>query len=186
MSDDSGNCYGTRRELVACILTYNNHTLDIYLNYTALLFAVVPLCLIFTCADKTKYSIFVRFVSWISVLFGLILFQLLLCMLMHCAGISIVWSALCSFSPYVFFKMRTLDATAYQRIQDVHAISVTLYLSLFYCSCLWVYYAVTVAFITTLAHVCAFIMGIVLANAYIESMFKLSSSYSRLESTPAR
>ena len=165
-TNDSENCYGTGANLVLCILTYNNHQIDIYLNYMAILLAIIPLVLTFTFLNHNKYASVIRHTAWIIILLGLFLFQIGLCVAVSCAGVSVVWSALVGFTPFLFVNIKYFDATAYENLY-VNFINATLYVSTVYSIALWIYYAMVATFITTVAHFCALVLGIFMAYIII-------------------
>ena len=81
-------------------------------------------------------------------------------MIVKCQGVSIVWSALCGYNPLTYYKL--LDIYDYSKSTQSF-ISITLAISCLYSVILWVYYAVVEEALTTIAHLCALILGIAIA-----------------------
>ena len=186
MSNSAETCYGSGTDLVVCILTYNNHQVDVYLNYVAILLSTIPLMLTFALLNRCKYSSVIRHTLWIIILLFLFLFQIGLCVAVNCAGVSVVWSALVGFTPFLFVNIKYFDATAYESVY-VTFINATLHVSIVYSIALWIYYAVVATFITTVAHFCALVLGIFLAYmlVYIFLVFKPDRSNPVSESIPS-
>ena len=81
-------------------------------------------------------------------------------MIVQCQGVSIVWSALWGYNPLTYYKL--LDIYDYSN-SIKSFISITLAVSCLYSVILWVYYAIVEEALTTIAHLCALILGIIIA-----------------------
>lgn len=93
----------------------------------------------------------------------------------QCTGISIVWSALCGYCWMVYYenKNKSNEYDAHYRV--LWALSVTTV----YCSILWVYYLIVEALITTIAHVCAVLLGLVIGFTF-NRLSQLNTNYHRI------
>ncbi|CAE7709360.1 unnamed protein product [Symbiodinium pilosum] len=78
---------------IACILTYNGCGQDIAINY-ALLATQAPA--FYMCAGSYTVPVFAFFA----------IFQVVLCMLAHCSGVSVVWCAILGYCGAVAYKAR--------------------------------------------------------------------------------
>jgi hypothetical protein len=184
MSNDSESCYGSGGDLIICILTYNNYQIDVYLNYIAIVLASLSLILTVMLLNKRKYSVMIRYVSWIGTIFGLFSFQIGLCVAVNCAGVSVIWSALAGFTPFLFFNIQYFDEMAYDKAYYVAGITTSLYISELYSIVLWIYYAVVASFITTVAHLCAIILGLLLGYIFVYILFRSNPCKRSLDITP--
>ena len=81
------SCVGT----IPCILTYEGDRHHIALNYMVLI--VLVICALFELKDSTKRICSGRAVWQLCVLVLVLVFQVGLCVLVQCTGISIVWNA---------------------------------------------------------------------------------------------
>jgi len=172
---------GSLGSRIACILSYNGSTLDICINYTMLAVNLVACKRILTKQQRRR--------DLLALLFGSVwIFQICLCLfLAHvsengigCAGISIVWCAMAGWAAWwlrqqqrnanrnknnaLFAPTRTRRRKSLKSSQTNYdggggvwdnawlvANAATLF-----------YYFVTEDIITTVAHICALIMGILL------------------------
>ena len=125
-----------------CVLTYGNRAgdpkLDIGINYT-LLFATAAL-FIFGGPPKRRAAMLSFFAA----------FQLGLCYVIGCAGISIIWCACAGGG--------ALDHHSGRRLVAFRVVAVAVVAAL-----LW--YALTAEAITDIAHVCALTMGFLVVQA---------------------
>lgn len=167
---------------MACILTYGGENKDIWINYTTFCF-VLLICILRardTLLDDIvvpQYNSLTR-TKWLVMgalsLVGVALFQVGLCCFLGCAGISIIW---CAMAGWVINERKyheqpadtgrpTVNRNTLDRLEDVVLTAVLGVL---------IYYAVTTAFITTVAHFCALTLGtllsrinrrLILGNAY--------------------
>lgn len=154
---------------VVQILTYDGSETDIILNY--LTFFVNTLVLAAVCRssatstssryDENTSRNLPRKISlsrnrtWLWVTSLLFLFQIFLCsVLVRCVGISVVWSAQCSFS--------VVTLHFYQIYNDNRILSAAVFTSTCLSVTLWIYYIVVSDLITTVAHFCSILLGLVL------------------------
>ena len=143
------------------ILDYNGNKLDTLLNYTAIVVNLVPLIFLFNLLPQSYGTL--RY-FWILYTILLFIFQIGLCLVVGCFGVSIVWSALCSFVVYsytVIFQPRCTGIDS----NDSSNIKVSVFLSVLFSIILWTYYAFVEDFITSLAHFCAVMLGLVSGQA---------------------
>ena len=139
------------------ILCYEGNVIDIVLNYTAIAATIVPTILIY-CYLPLEYEHLRLF--WIPYVILLFIFQVSLCLIVGCFGVSIVWSALCSFAIYsyvLFISSRSYSIP----LGNLVLIQSSLSTSTLFSILLWIYYAVVADFITSLAHLCAVLLGLV-------------------------
>jgi len=131
-----------------CIATYNDDTISIFINYSMLVLTLYPFYLTFF-GTKPK-----RIVTAILLLFFYFLFQFCLCLAIGCTGISIVWcavlgSSICSFMHNISSERHRRSTTRFIMAAMVFAFGLSLI----------IYYAVTLPFVTTVAHLLAIVMG---------------------------
>lgn len=88
--------------------------------------------------------------------------QVVLCLFVGCVGISIIWSALVGFQCVAEPALSSLSAAPARALRAMTCVSLTL------SAAAWVYYAVTQDALTTAAHVCAAVLGTLLATAYVQ------------------
>ena len=121
-----------------CVLTYDGSRSDVAINY-ALLFATGAL-FIFGGPPKRRGAFLAFFAA----------FQLVLCYVIGCTGVSIIWCA-CSGGG-------ALDHHRGLRLVAFRVISVAVVVAL-------IYYAMVAEAITDIAHVCALTMGFLVVQA---------------------
>jgi putative Mn2+ efflux pump MntP len=88
-----------------------------------------------------------------------------LCLIENCVGISIVWSANCGFSlvTYYYFAIKN---EVYKNKSKTLKIKIGLIFTFLYCIVIWIYYCIVEHFITTVAHICAFLLGFLIGFFY--------------------
>lgn len=155
-----------------CILTYSGSALDIMINYVCLLFSLL------SCTILARLSVkrFASTTAWVAAtvvsLVCVSIFQIVLCYFLGCAGISIIWCAMCGWLISERFHMKcrhTVDSLSSIWLEQCCA-----GVSLGIASSAFVYYAFAAESITTVAHVCAILLGIVISN--INGRLRTSSS----------
>jgi hypothetical protein len=122
---------------VTSILCYNGNKMDVILNYSALTIDSISLVMLLKYPPFSSFECLRYFSFYFIVL--LFLFQINLCLIVGCSGISIVWSALCGFNAYSWVCISRLgiyDQFDYLPLHQVLGASLTFSISL------WVYYAV--------------------------------------------
>jgi hypothetical protein len=141
------------------ILDYEGSETDVILNYTAIVVTLTPiLFILFELSGSLRLWRFI----WIPLLIFLFAFQIALCIIVGCFGVSIVWSALCGFSVYIYYRILN-SADVCNGRTNLLLIRLSLSSSVLFSTALWIYYAATSDVITTVAHLCAIILGIALA-----------------------
>ncbi len=131
------------------ILTYDHCVPDIVINYSLILLLQATVIFHRIPAKITACS---TFYLWA--------FQIILCFVVGCVGVSVVWSAQLG----ILIHHRRQRLAAKSLLHEVTPLwAGRLYrLSLVIGFTSWVYYAIIEEPITTLAHLCAFAMGILL------------------------
>ena len=147
-----------------CVLTYAGSRVDVAINYT-LLFATAAL-FIFGGPPKRRGAMLSFFAA----------FQLGLCYVIGCAGVSIIWCACAGGG--------ALDHHSGRRLVAFRVVAVAVVAGL-----LW--YALTAEAITDIAHVCALTMGflVVQADELYTRRLERDADYEELPSgafTPAK
>lgn len=161
--------------LVQDILNYQGRRIDFILNYTAIVVTLTP---IFLMQYQLPVSSRLRRFVWIPLLIFLFVFQISLCVAVGCIGVSIVWSALCGYSVFIY-------NTSFNPADDINGntwlLLVRLCLSgaVVFSSALWIYYMVTNDTITSVAHFSAVLLGV--ACAFFLDLFDPSSGYTSLQ-----
>tara|TARA_B100001093_G_scaffold324149_1_gene309301 strand:- start:119 stop:541 length:423 start_codon:yes stop_codon:yes gene_type:complete len=119
------------------ILTYWDDLSQVIINYSMLI--IVILYLLFDKYNK---------ISDIYIVIGLFVFQILLCLLVNCEGISVIWNALTS---YIF--MRHLRNNSFTIKKDILFIIIpAFFVNLYYINDLN----------ATIAHIISIILGIII------------------------
>lgn len=159
------------------VLTYHGSETDVILNYTAIVVTLTPILLIlYELPERFRLWRFI----WIPLLIFLFVFQVVLCLIVGCYGVSIVWSALCGFSVYIIY-WNFNSADVINRKTRLLLIRLSLSSSALFSTALWMYYAVTSEIITTVAHLCAILLGVTLA--FFFDLFCQSPEYKPLEAS---
>jgi hypothetical protein len=148
------------------ILTYDGSATDIILNYVAFLANTIALAAVCIGSARSRCGenrsrkqptiiVLSNHSTWLLITLFLVFFQIFLCsVIVRCVGISVVWSAQCSFSLLLFlflqnpFSKKSLFAST--------LISTSLSLAL------WIYYLIVSDLITTIAHICSIVLGLAL------------------------
>lgn len=131
--------------------------LDVALNYGAIAFNLLPIVVIYY--QLPPNYVYLRYV-WIPLTILLFLFQIGLCLLVDCFGVSIVWSALCGFAIRSYTSFKKSNHALQLGKQVMRAIRQSLTSAVLLSSVLWTYYAFLADPMTTLAHFCAVLLGI--------------------------
>jgi hypothetical protein len=142
---------GNILDRVECILTYGGSaTTDVVLNYIAIAFNLIH-CgfLIVAQTQKVNKEDHLKRQAFVSLLF-VILFQIGLCLALGCRGVSVIWCAMFGWTIATKTRVKT-------RIVGGN----NLFL---FNNGLIVYYLFTKPFITTVAHICAVVLGVILAQ----------------------
>jgi hypothetical protein len=175
MNDDSNNKIVSEEECplqgpvsarMGCILSYAGSEKDMWINYTVLLVNLLWCCWVATTTKPTTTSphnnnnnnkiVGCHMASLVFV----VAFQLGLCLQLGCAGISIVWCAMAAWAVAIQQQQQQ------QGGQSTTAITTTRFWQLFPSSltvAVILYYMVVAPVITTVAHLCALVLGYGLA-----------------------
>ena len=143
---------------VSSILNYEGCRVDVAINYVALIFSFFPsiLQLYYLPLD---YGTHIRYL-WLPLVSFLFAFQIELCLNVGCSGISIVWSALCGFNIFLYLRIKHRYTDNLGHNQYLH---IAMVLSTVYSTIAWVYYAIVSDALTTIAHICAILLGVIFA-----------------------
>lgn len=164
---------------VGCVLSYNGSVLDAVLNYAMLVVAVGAGVLLLRGqrpADGPRAR--ARAVWQGCALLGVCAFQLGLCLALGCSGVSIVWNAVVGFMLYQLAPSRLLLAAAPASDSGTAPAVVPVGIgasaplgAAVLAGGLDAYYAATAEPITTYAHLCALLLGVVLSAADVMCCF---------------
>jgi hypothetical protein len=159
------------------ILVYDGSETDVVLNYTAVAITLTPILLILF---ELPGSFRLWRLIWIPLLIFLFVFQIALCIIVGCFGVSIVWSALCGFSVYLYYLILNSADVVIGKTRLL-LIRFSLSSSVLLSTGLWIYYAATSDVITTVAHLCAIMLGVALA--FFFDLFCPFPEYTPLETS---
>lgn len=139
---------------VWCILTYDGSTTDIIINYTML-----AINLLITAFVNRHQGV----LWWVNVLLTAFLFafQIVLCLVIGCMGISVVWSA-------QFGYYGVLAAFGKRPITEQKELLCAVLFGVVATLLTWLYYLVTAEAITTVAHLCAALMGALIGRKILQ------------------
>lgn len=153
--DECPDADGSVVRRISCILTYSGSIPDIFLNY--LLFAInVAGC---TCMAMTYRPGKHRYAA--ACLVFVVAFQIGLCLQVGCSGISITW---CAMAGWMMSERRVIAIDSIGRRQSTIFSYLNYYITAMWCDgAAIVYYAIVSEPITTVAHVCAVILGATLS-----------------------
>jgi hypothetical protein len=176
-SDHSDNnefecAYGTVTARLLCILSYNGSTFDSALNYLLIVVNFVYCVVTMKVAashrgrQRRKLGIY----HAIGAIVFVVTFQLLLCLGLGCSGVSIIWCSMCG---WIISERRHLgdmehgmvpydenfEPTDEERsVGKIQTSCVILLDMMVIC-----YYAVALPAISTVAHICALVLGAILS-----------------------
>ena len=175
---------------VWCILTYDGSVVDIVINY-AMLVINLWITVLVNRREDLQWWLYLPLTAF------LFAFQVILCLAVDCTGISVVWSAL--FGYYVVLVVYGVESlTLKEHMEILFVVFTTLVKSVFYLvreefrpnfspwECLtlkiwfgvfttlvtWIYYLATEELITTVAHLCAALMGALIARRVLQLVQK--------------
>jgi hypothetical protein len=134
---------------VETILTYNESLSDIYINYFLILVTFTTLLTIPSSMNSPYYKYYLI----ISTLF-LIMYQITLCLIVGCVGVSIVWSA---YSGMSYCLLLHNDKYKIVNFQFQHKFLI--YIQFMIVILTWLYYYFMEEIITSIAHILAFLLG---------------------------
>lgn len=155
-----------------CILSYSGNVQDMKINYTVLLLNVTHAASVlqFTPNLQRRRQ---RSILAAKALALLAAFQICLCLILGCAGVSIIW---CALAGWIVTERRqlllvTVDLHSLRHASLLVMERVVLMLDV----CTIIYYLVKAEAITTLAHICAIALGTLLATS-IQRTIPVSNS----------
>jgi hypothetical protein len=90
-------------------------------------------------------------------------------MFVLCSGISIVWSAVDGVILVLFYEFQ-LKQSLFET-SDAHFLFLSLCVAWIYSLILWIYYAATDDLLTTIAHLCALLLGLLIGKILIVTSF---------------
>ena len=129
-------------EQVHCILSYDGSLTDTILNYTVLVLNLIVAATPILRSREGRPADNKGFRAFLSLIFT-VFFQILLCLVVQCSGISIIW---CSIFGWIIMDWRKRDGNASRTIA-VHQIII-----MFIDLATNLYYAIVAEAITTVAH----------------------------------
>lgn len=166
-SDEFSCGVSTLLAKTACILGYAGSTKDVILNYTMviinLIYCAVAIIKSREQADKGRRKF------GLGALIFVFVFQITLCLGLGCVGISIIW---CAMGGWIMSERRrvvdiNMDIpTSSLSTSNIRLINMGKVVILFDCGVIF-YYAIVFEPITTVAHVCALVLGAVLSQMSI-------------------
>jgi hypothetical protein len=159
-------------EAVSVILTYDGCTVDVIINYTLIAFALLAI-VSHDCVYSSPMGLSTRGCAvdlqswrWLPVTLFLWSFQISLCLFVGCLGVSVVWSAQVG---YICIRRHlnscvhpspTIGASRICRPAAfctlVFAVTAVLAVAA------WIYYAAVDVLLTSVAHLCAVVLGAIL------------------------
>jgi hypothetical protein len=175
---------GNAFERTGCILSYNGTILHILINYILLLVNLTYCIMAVTnhTHDIEKAANLKRFALW--ALFFVAVFQVTLCLILGCSGISIVW---CAMGGWIMSeRRRVIDGSSSSSASETNAAATTTTTThvhestsllssrlqrllkigiwvIFLDTVAIVYYAIVAELITLVAHICALVLGAILS-----------------------
>jgi hypothetical protein len=174
---------GTMLAQTGCILSYAGSTKDIVLNYIMVVINLLY-CVAAVLANQKQTD--EQRIFALGALIFVILFQITLCLVLGCAGISIIW---CAMGGWIMSERRrvvennidassSLLSTSSQRLINMGKVVIFL-------DCVViVYYGVVEEPITTVAHFCALVLGAMLSLMSIRIFEPQTDALERTSSEP--
>ena len=162
---------------IECILTYGGNTSDIALNYFLTLLGLTYATVLTLSVDKIRRAETSRQLQRFAIgsLVFVIAFQIVLCLILGCSGISIIWCAMAGwimserrrYRTYVP-AMSTNEGQQQQQQQQQQRLEQLGSFVILVDAIAIIYYGVIAETITTVAHICALILGAVLSLLSIQ------------------
>ena len=150
--------HSTIMKRIVCILSYSGSEEDIVINYTLL---TISLCSILASHYQNLHEKTIQIGQFECFAFvGVLVFQIGLCLVLSCSGISIVWGTLLGFmlAEMGFITFYATDNT-YHNSRWNDTSNVAIRISIAGSSLGVIYYAIYAPIITTVAHILAIILG---------------------------
>ena len=180
-------------QVVKRILTYNDSMNDCVINYTTLCLEMTATMIVInvlnqqyiaTLIDKRLYCSIatLNVITLIILVVLLLLFQVVLCIFVGCTGISIVWSSLIGYYGYYIsrkwflYKTDNQHNVLIQQNQESNKspsigscfANTIVALSFLIGVAVWIYYAIFASMITSLAHFCALVLGVLIMHCHFK------------------
>mmetsp|Transcript_5824 Transcript_5824/g.10324 ORF Transcript_5824/g.10324 Transcript_5824/m.10324 type:complete len:198 (-) Transcript_5824:1345-1938(-) len=181
---DECNANGTILNKTGCILAYAGNSTDILINYFVFLINIAVAVIVVLrqrkqLRSRNKHDVANALgVFSVCSLIGVILFQIGLCLGLGCSGISIIWSALAG---WLLSERRdysenflTADGSESSNRDDVIVLPEVI-ATLVLDSAVIMYYAITSEVITTVAHLCAVILGATISRSSLSLFPRIDS-----------
>lgn len=169
MTNESGDSFvcrpGSILDRITCVLIYPS-TFDIVLNYFLLILNLAYCAFQITPSAPQTNPQARKFYAVGSFIF-VVFFQITLCLILGCNGISIIWCAMMGWSTSSVHQTVRERKNSEARLGINHLGKITI--SFDFLAIL--YYAITTEAITTIAHVCAVILGV-----FLEKLARFGSS----------
>ena len=152
------------KERTLCILSYNGSDDDIAINYMLLIISLRAILSSFYRYNRqlnsNRQKIFVIERAECFVFGGVVLFQVALCLVLGCAGISIIWCALLGYMLYEvgWISLSSIDNNV-NEVEGDALYTIAVPIAMLLCSLGVIYYAIYSPIITTIAHILAIILG---------------------------
>lgn len=153
MDECSSGSFASR---TGCILTYSGSSVDIVINYLIFAIDLQACSLVVISSSHPK----LRLLPLLSLIFA-ILFQIVLCLILACSGISIVWCAMCGWMLLEQRKRLHPEQPASTNVRTSFALSLGVVILMNFG--VMIYYAIVAPAITTVAHVAAILLGLLLS-----------------------
>jgi hypothetical protein len=128
---------------LGCILSYAGSERDMWINYTVLLVNATWCC--WVAARNPKISS--HYYMYLASLIFVVAFQLGLCLQLGCVGISIIW---CAMAAWAWRERQSTMSLLRWLPQGITVAAI-------------IYYLITEPLITTVAHLCALVLGYLLS-----------------------
>ena len=161
-NDDDNECSNddTLVAVTACILTYAGSVRDMWINYATFALVLTAAALRGRRRRSSSSSSTRWKVATLVAFLGVVAFQIGLCWIVHCTGISIIWCAVTGWlvNEQQQHQQQQGGAQQEQTRSWWEDLTLTVVLSVL------IYYAVVAPVITTVAHGCALILGALLSR----------------------
>lgn len=156
MAEDISCVEDTLSSNIECILTYKGDGDFMVVNYSLLVLNMGH-CFLKLSSERIECHPKRWKFALLSLLFSVV-FQISLCLMVRCSGISIVW---CAIVGWILFHSTPTNSESGAR---VHRLKMMEWIILIVNVSVIIYYAVVLPVITTVAHLLAIVMGVVLAK----------------------
>lgn len=165
---------GTVGGRLGCILSYDGSKPDIIINYLLLLINLIW-CVVafrFHSQQEPERASKLRLFAIFS-LVGVVAFQIGICWILGCMGISLIW---CATAGWMASERQRLKEREELNVTTLRWSQVELFVIVLDTGAI-VYYAFVSEAITTVAHICALILGAMLSMISIRMYDEVESQY---------